>query len=67
MKGAMINTTLIRGDLSCTVRTVETLTGVHIPFAAKITLEGVTAMSNAIGGVTVCLATPIVERYTIPR
>ena len=65
-KGAMMNTTLIRGDLSCTVRTVETLTGVHIPFAAKITLEGVTAMSNAIGGVTVCLATPIVERHTNP-
>jgi LCP family protein required for cell wall assembly len=65
-RGAMMNTTLERGDLSCTVRTIETLTGVHIPFAAKITLEGVTAMSNAIGGVTVCLATPVVERYTIP-
>ncbi|GAB3034504.1 hypothetical protein GCM10027052_10350 [Parafrigoribacterium mesophilum] len=65
-RAAMMNTTLERGDLSCTVRTVETLTGMHIPFAAKITLEGVTAMSNAIGGVTVCLATPVVERYTIP-
>ncbi|MEO7005696.1 MAG: LCP family protein [Terrimesophilobacter sp.] len=65
-KAAMMNTTLIRGDLSCTVRTVETLTGVHIPFAAKVTLDGVIAMSNAVGGVTVCLATPVVERYTIP-
>jgi LCP family protein required for cell wall assembly len=63
---AMLNTTLFRGGLPCTVLTIEALTGLQIPFAAVITFDGVTAMSDAIGGVTVCLATPVVDRYTIP-
>ncbi|HEY9477521.1 MAG TPA: LCP family protein [Microbacteriaceae bacterium] len=63
---AMINTTLSRGGLSCTVRTVSSLTGLQIPFAAKITMAGVTAMSNAVGGVKVCLASPVIDRFTNP-
>ncbi|MET4052892.1 LCP family protein required for cell wall assembly [Frigoribacterium sp. PvP054] len=53
------NTTLGRGGLSCTVKTVETLTGLAIPYAGKITFDGVIEMSNAIGGVDVCVASPI--------
>jgi LCP family protein required for cell wall assembly len=63
---AMINTTLARGGLACDVLTVEKLTGLSIPFAAEITFDGVTEMSNAVGGVTVCLATPVKDNYTNP-
>lgn len=63
---AMINSTLARGGLSCVVLTVEKLTGVQIPFAAEISFDGVTAMSNAVGGVTVCLASPVNDLYTNP-
>ncbi|TAM71849.1 MAG: LytR family transcriptional regulator [Microbacteriaceae bacterium] len=63
----MMNTTLSTGGLSCTVLTVEQLIGVTIPFAAEISFDGVAAMSNAVGGVTVCLATPVTDRYTNPQ
>ncbi|PPF75421.1 LytR family transcriptional regulator [Subtercola sp. Z020] len=61
---AMFNTTLARGGLPCTVLTVEKLTGLTIPFAAIIDFEGVKAMSEAVGGVTVCVATPIDDSDT---
>ncbi|MCC6376136.1 MAG: LCP family protein, partial [Microbacteriaceae bacterium] len=54
-----INVALTYGGLACVVKTVSDLTGVDIPFAAKIEFNGVIEMSNAIGGVTVCVATPI--------
>ena len=63
---AMLNSTLSRGGLSCVVLTIEKLTGVTIPFAAEISFDGVSAMSNAVGGVTVCLASPVVDKYTNP-
>ncbi len=56
---AKINTALTYGGLACVVKTVSDFTGVTIPFAAKIEFNGVIEMSNAIGGVTVCVATPI--------
>ncbi|MDY7541755.1 MULTISPECIES: LCP family protein [unclassified Cryobacterium] len=62
----MLNTTLARGGLSCVVVTIEKLTGLQIPFAAQISFDGVTAMSNAVGGVTVCIASPINDLYTNP-
>jgi LCP family protein required for cell wall assembly len=63
---AMFNTTLAIG-LSCTVNTVEKMTGLTIPYAGIITFNGVTGMSNAVGGVTVCLASPIKDPYTDPQ
>ncbi|WP_348786767.1 LCP family protein [Leifsonia sp. NPDC080035] len=60
---AQFNTTLSTGGLSCVVLTAEALTGLTIPYAAEISFDGVTAMSNAVGGVTVCLATPLVDPY----
>lgn len=62
----MLNTTLDRGGLPCVVLTIEKLTGISIPYAAQITFNGVTALSNAVGGVTVCLATPVDDVYTKP-
>jgi LCP family protein required for cell wall assembly len=60
---AMFNTTLSRGGLSCTVLTAEKLTGLDIQYAAEISFDGVIDMSNAVGGVTVCLATPVKDDY----
>jgi LCP family protein required for cell wall assembly len=56
---AMFNTTLSEGGLSCVVLTAQELTGLDIKYAAVINFDGVIAMSDAIGGVTVCLDAPI--------
>ncbi len=56
---AKINVALTYGGLACVVQTVKELTGLDIPFAAKIEFNGVIEMSNAVGGVTVCIASPI--------
>ena len=66
ISSAMFNSTLSQG-LSCTVQTVEKMTGLTIPYAGVITFDGVTGMSNAIGGVTVCLATAVTDPYTDPQ
>ena len=67
MTNQMLNSTLIYGGLPCPVLTIEKLTRLTIPFAAAITFDGVTAMSNAVGGVSVCLATPVKDAYTDPQ
>ena len=54
-----INVALTYGGLPCIVKTVENLTGMTIPFAALTEFQGVVGMSNAIGGVTVCIAKAI--------
>jgi len=60
---AQFNSTLSTGGLSCVVLTAEALTGLSIPYAAEISFDGVSAMSNAVGGVPVCLATPLKDPY----
>jgi LCP family protein required for cell wall assembly len=50
-----LNTSLQYGGLACTVLVVEQLTGLKIPFAGLISFDGVVSMSNAIGGVPVCI------------
>ncbi|TAM70725.1 MAG: LytR family transcriptional regulator [Microbacteriaceae bacterium] len=64
MSSQKINTTLTYGGLACTVLTVEKLTGMTIPYAAVIEFDGVIEMSNAIGGVPVCVAGAIDDPYT---
>lgn len=58
MAQQQFNSTLQYG-LGCVVRTVEELTGAKIPYAGIVTFDGVINMSNAVGGVDVCLAQPI--------
>lgn len=41
--------------LSCVVKTISQLTGQSIPFAAKVTWGGVINITDAIGGVEVCV------------
>ncbi|MGN6445548.1 LCP family protein [Amnibacterium sp.] len=62
--GVKINTTLEYGGLGCVRDTVAALTGMTIPFAALITFDGVVEMSNAVGGVPVCVASAINDDYT---
>lgn len=59
-----INATIANGGPGCTLLTVEKLTGVKIPYLAMIDFRGVIEMSNAIGGVKVCLARDIEDTYT---
>ncbi|MCW4384846.1 LCP family protein [Salinibacterium sp. SYSU T00001] len=62
MSSQKINTSLTYGGLACTVLTVEELTGLSIPYAALIEFDGVIQMSNAVGGVPVCVASDINDR-----
>jgi LCP family protein required for cell wall assembly len=59
-----INATIANGGPGCSLLTIEQLTGVKIPYLATINFSGVIEMSNAIGGVDVCVARPIRDRYT---
>ena len=62
MSAQPINVTLSYGGLACTVKPVEALTGLAIPYAGLITFGGVVQMSNAVGGVTVCVNGPVIDR-----
>jgi LCP family protein required for cell wall assembly len=64
MSRQKINTSLSYGGLACTVLTVEKLTGLDIPYAGVIEFDGVIEMSNAVGGVNVCVAGDIEDPYT---
>ena len=59
-----INATIANGGPGCTLMTVEKLTGLTIPYLAMIDFNGVIEMSNAIGGVEVCVAKKIEDPYT---
>ena len=59
-----INVALYYGGLPCVVLTVEELTGLPIQFAGMITFDGVVDMSDAIGGVDVCITAPMYDPYT---
>lgn len=52
---AQLNSTLAEGGLACTVLTIKQLTGIDIPYAGMIKFSGVVALSNALGGVNVCV------------
>ena len=62
--GVKINSVLEYGGLGCVRDTVADMTGMTIPFAALITFDGVVEMSNAVGGVPVCVAKRIDDDYT---
>ncbi|AGW42493.1 hypothetical protein O159_25620 [Leifsonia xyli subsp. cynodontis DSM 46306] len=64
MSRQKLNNTLSYGGLACTVLTVEKLTGLQIGYAGVIEFDGVIEMSNAVGGVNVCVAGDIVDPYT---
>jgi len=59
-----INATISNGGPGCTLLTVEQLTGLQIPYLAMIDFNGVIELSNAVGGVEVCVAEDINDTYT---
>lgn len=60
----MMNVSYFYGGLPCTALTVENLTGVDIQYAAAIRWTGVINMSDAVGGVDVCVAGEVYDEYT---
>ena len=64
MSGQMLNSSYMYGGLGCSVLTIENLTGVDIQYAAAIRWSGVINMSDAIGGVDVCVADTISDEHT---
>jgi LCP family protein required for cell wall assembly len=62
--GVKINSVLSYGGMPCVVKTVQQLTGVTIPFAGIVQFMGVAGLSEAVGGVEVCVAEPIEDEYT---
>ena len=59
-----LNSAYMDAGLNCVARTVTELTGQDIEFAAAVTFGGVIEITNSIGGVDVCLATPIKDEHT---
>ncbi|WFR66930.1 LCP family protein [Curtobacterium flaccumfaciens] len=64
MAAQPINSAWGEGGLNCVVQTVQGLTGLDVQYSAAVSFKGVIEMSNAIGGVPVCVAQPIHDRYT---
>ena len=62
--GVKMNTVLSYGGLGCVVKTIESELGVTIPFAGIVQFMGVAGLSEAVGGVEVCVAEPIEDEYT---
>lgn len=56
MSKAAINSVFDHAGVSCIAKTVSDLSGLPIEFAAKISFDGVIAITDAIGGVEVCVA-----------
>lgn len=54
-----LNEAMGRGGLPCVVDTVEKLTGLDIPYAGLTSFSGVVTMSDAVGGVPICLTEAI--------
>lgn len=64
MRKQPLNSTFSYGGLACATKTISQLTGLNIPFAASVTWGGVIEVTNAIGGVNVCIANGIHDIYT---
>lgn len=55
MSAQPLNSAYYYGGLSCVHKTITTLTGLDIPYAAEVSFRGVIGLSNAVGGTEVCL------------
>lgn len=54
-----LNTAFERGGLACVVATISEVSGLEIEYAAQMSFESVVRMTDAVGGVPVCLTAPI--------
>jgi LCP family protein required for cell wall assembly len=53
-----------RGGMDCVVSTIEHTTGMDVPYAAQVSFAGVIRMSDAVGGVPVCVTDAVDDPYT---
>lgn len=62
---APINSVFERAGLSCVAKSVGELSGIDIGFAAKLSFDGVMKITDAIGGVEICVGgSGIRDRHT---
>ena len=59
MSAQPLNVAISRGGLGCVVRTVQSLTGITVPYAALFSFEGTVKMADAVGGAPVCVTKAI--------
>ncbi|MFB7894583.1 LCP family protein [Microbacterium sp. NPDC056044] len=65
MSKTQINSAWGYGGLSCVAKTIKELSGQNIPFAAKVSFGNVINITDAIGGVDVCIGNGgIKDKYT---
>ena len=62
MRAQPLNSAFERGGLSCVVATISTLTGLDIEYAALMSFASVVKMTDAVGGVPVCLTAAVKDR-----
>ncbi|MFJ6136969.1 LCP family protein [Kitasatospora sp. NPDC092286] len=55
------------GNPACTQNTVEKLTGIRVDHTIEVNFEGFAAMTEAVGGVDVCLPNDIYEGHINPK
>ena len=53
-----------RGGMDCVVSTIEHVSGMDVPYAAQVSFAGVIRMSDAVGGVPVCVTDAVDDPYT---
>ncbi|HWH31755.1 MAG TPA: LCP family protein, partial [Egibacteraceae bacterium] len=61
--GARINTAHATGGASCLVSTVKKTTGIPVTHYAEVNFVGFLRMVDAVGGVSLYLSEPMVDRY----
>ncbi len=59
-----MNTILNEGGLGCIASTVEGMLGITIPVGGIVEFDGVAALSEAVGGVDVCVVDAIDDPYS---
>ncbi|PPF24230.1 LytR family transcriptional regulator [Rathayibacter tritici] len=59
--GVPLNSAFQYGGLACVNDTLQQFTGLTVPYAGWVSFNGVIEMSNAVGGVPVCLTGPILD------
>ncbi|MEE2523329.1 LCP family protein [Pseudarthrobacter sp. J75] len=59
--GAMINEAMAQAGIGCAVDTVNKLTGLEVDHFMMADFNAVTELSNAVGGVEVCVSDPVYD------
>ncbi|NUP79887.1 MAG: LCP family protein, partial [Nonomuraea sp.] len=61
----MINESFNSGGIACTWKTIETLTHIHIDHFVQVDFSGFKSMVDAVGGVEVCLPSPVNDKKAL--